>query len=129
MKIPFLRSFLYGLIICLIVLILATLINQFYHIDAIITGAVSLIGVATPAIVEKLSQTKVNTEHDIIIGEIKEIEKHLQGEMIELTKLINHNENSIISITSYLGCFRLQDIMDELNKLRTEIELLKRKND
>lgn len=128
MKFTSIRSLVYGLIICLIVWLMALIINQIYPISNLITACISLIGTILPTIVENLSQERISQHDRALIEEIKEIKgkiAQIETHVKSLDSQFNLNENAIISIQAIISCFDLNDLCDELNKVKMDLEIFK----
>lgn len=128
MKFTSIRSLVYGLIICLIVWLMALIINQIYPISNLITACISLIGTILPTIVENLSQERISQHDQALIEEIKEIKgkiAQIETHVKSLDSQFNLNENAIISIQAIISCFDLNDLCDDLNKVKMDLEIFK----
>jgi hypothetical protein len=115
------KSLVYGIICSLVVLIVALVINHFYQIDSIITATVSLLGMILPPLIDKLTTVKLNGKNDLILNEITSINSRLA----QLAHDLNANEDKIIEIQSLLTFFHSQKIIEELVKMRIEIDIIK----
>jgi glycerol-3-phosphate acyltransferase PlsY len=115
------KSLVYGIICALIVLIVALVINHYYPIDSIITATVSLLGMILPPLIDKLTTVKLNGKNDLILNEITSINSRLA----QLSNALNANEDKIIEIQSLLTFFHSQKIIEELVKMRIEIDIIK----
>jgi len=115
------KSLVYGIICALIVLIVALVINHYYPIDSIITATVSILGMILPPLIDKLTTVKLNGKNDLILGEIASINSKLG----QLTHATNANEDKIIEIQSLLTFFHSQKIIEELVKMRIEVDIIK----
>lgn len=117
------KSLLHGLICCLVVLICAVLIDQFYPIDKIITASVGAISMVLPVVIEKLANAKINNHDEAILEQLDKMNNRLD----QLTELCNLNENSIIEVQSVLTCFNNPKFNEDLNQLKIDVEILKGK--
>jgi len=107
---------------------MALIINQIYPISNLITACISLIGTILPTIVENLSQERISQHDRALIEEIKEIKgkiAQIETHVKSLDSQFNLNENAIISIQAIISCFDLNDLCDDLNNVKMDLEIFK----